>query len=35
MDETQSAYADESEIKPVIEFPLPSPLQMLEMEDTK
>jgi hypothetical protein len=35
MEETLSAYADESEIKQVIEFPLPSPLQTLEMEDTK
>jgi hypothetical protein len=34
MEEIQSVYADESEIKPEVEFP-PSPLQALEMEDTK
>jgi hypothetical protein len=35
MEETQSVYADESEIKPEIEFPPLSPLQKHEMKDTK
>jgi hypothetical protein len=35
MEETRLVCADENEIKPEIEFPLPSPLQTLEMEDTK
>jgi hypothetical protein len=35
MEETQSAYADESKIKPEIDFPPPSPLQKHEMKDTK
>jgi hypothetical protein len=34
MEETQSAYADESEIKPVIKCPS-SPLQKHEIQDTK
>jgi hypothetical protein len=35
MEETQLVCKDEGEIKPEIEFPPPSPLQKLEMEDTK
>jgi hypothetical protein len=34
MEETQSGYADESDIKPEVEIP-PPPLQKHEMQDAK